>query len=91
MAKLKRINARIDTDLERLVHELAQIKGLSTSDIVVKALQEFCASQSRDAGAGVFDAFSKAGLIGCFKAGRNLSRDYKEEVERALRNKWPGT
>ena len=90
MRKLKRINARIGTDLDRLVQELARGQGLSTSEIVVRALQEFCAGASQQSGLSAYDKFSKAGLIGCFKGGKNLSQRYKEQYSKAVLEKWPG-
>ena len=88
MAHLKRINARIETDLERLVSELARSQGVSLSAIVVTALKDFCGRQAAASAPRAFEAFSAAGIIGCFDGGRNLSRNYKQELDCAWSEKW---
>ncbi len=89
MAHLKRINARIESDLERLVSELARSQGVSLSTIVVRALKDFCEREVAAKGPHIFKLFSEAGLIGCIKGGKDLSRNYKEELDLALTEKWP--
>ncbi len=89
MPKLKRINARIESDLEQLVRKLANLRGVSMSEVVVEALKQFCGRETQLNGAEAFKSFSKAGLIGCFKGSQDLSRNYKRELASALQNKWP--
>jgi hypothetical protein len=89
MGKLKRINARISAELDALVQELASVQGRSVSEIVVSALKEFCSKHSSFPPIRVYESFENAGLIGCFKGTKHLSRNYKEELGDALDKKWP--
>ena len=88
MAQHKRINARIETDLERLVSELARSQGVSLSAIVVRALRDFCERQSATSAPRAYESFSAAGIIGCFDGGKDLSRNYKQELDSSWSKKW---
>lgn len=90
MASLKRVNARISTDLERLVSELAKDQGVSVSAIVVRALQAFCEAQQPLRTPNLYETFRQAKLIGCFSGGSSMSSDYKKLLTESLERKFSG-
>jgi hypothetical protein len=90
MARSKRINASIESNLERLVSELARDQGVSMSAIVVKALEAFCDSAQPRKGARLFEAFKSSGLLGCIKGGKAMSLNYKGLLQDSLDKKFFG-
>ena len=81
-----RINARLDEEDSAKIRLLTNKTGMTLSELVKNALRLFYESQAGQLidSAGVIE---KSGFIGCAKAGKELSRDYKKILHASLEKK----
>lgn len=83
---MRRINARLDPDLEAKVEALRRRTGQSVTEIVRESLERYHASiiggPERP-----FAIFQSSGLVACGSAPPDLSSSYKRELARSLAKK----
>jgi hypothetical protein len=71
-----RIHARIDEALARKLPELRRWTGKSTTEVLVAALERYCAVVGPTSDAATL----LAGFVGCANGPRALSTNYKAEL-----------
>jgi predicted DNA-binding protein len=82
----RRINARIDSELERKLSYLRERTKQSTTDVVREAIERYHAAIGETA-ATPAEILERAGFIGCFAGPRDLSVRYKDELDLSLAKK----
>jgi hypothetical protein len=80
-----RINARIDDELGEELIALARSRGQTLTELVETALRSLLKKERPPETPAAI--FKRTGLTGSGRGGRNLSRDYKQELTRSLRKK----
>lgn len=78
---IMRINARLDDDTGRKLAYVERETGWGISEIVRRAIDAYYAS-FRAAKADAARALGKSGFIGCAEGPADLSREYKEELQK---------
>jgi hypothetical protein len=81
-----RVNARLDRAAARKLALLKRRTGLSTSEILRAALEQFDARETEKRVAAA-DVLAATGFVGCGTASEDLSSDYKRILSESLRKK----
>lgn len=84
--QIRRINARIDDELERKLSYLRGRTKQSTTAVVREAIERYHAAIGK-ADANCVDILERTGFIGCVDGPRDLSVRYKEELGLSLSKK----
>ena len=84
--KSTRINARLTAEGARKVAYLRRSQGISATMVVLESIDRYYAAVTERVEAPA-DILARAGLIACAEGPAELSRDYKTELSRSLRQK----
>jgi hypothetical protein len=81
-----RINARLDEPQTRKLSYLKRVTGSGISEIVRRAIDEYY-RLVRESDRNSARVLAKTGLIGCAEGPKDLSKNYKKEILKQLKDK----
>ena len=88
MAKEKRLNARITSDIDQKLREIVNATGSSMSQVLMDAIEFYYRQGAIPAGENPYEIAKKSGIIGCMRGGpRDLSVRYKKYLAESLSRK----
>lgn len=88
MAKEKRLNARISSDVDQKLRELVRATGSTLSQVVMDAIELYYRQGAAPSGESPYDIAKRSGIIGCMQGGpADLSVRYKEYLAESLLRK----
>jgi protein-arginine kinase activator protein McsA len=81
-----RINARLDADITRKLHELMRLERKSVTEVIKASIAHYHAVTCQRS-AAPHKALVQSGFIGCAEASSDLSTTYKRSLGKTLARK----